>query len=115
MDALRENLDITAMVLGYPVMVVIFVLILWFGARAFRDITKIFSEMRYERRARRIAERHESNYEAEWALDLDSEIDEVEDYANVNTHDTDVLPHIPWQRHQTAELPQLYNYQEDLK
>lgn len=106
------------MVLGYPVLAVIFVLIAWFGARVFRDISKLYAEYRYERRYRYSEELEESNYEAEWALELDSELDELEDYANVNNHDTDRVTYIPFQRHQTAELPevqQLFNYQEDYK
>lgn len=97
MDALTANVNTAALVLGYPVLFIVVFILIWFGARTFRDIAKIFDEMRYERWKRKNAERDWGNIEASWALDLDP-------YSKgpINYHN-----------HQTLELPELTNSQED--
>lgn len=109
MDAILTNVNTTAMVIGYPVMAVIVFLILWFGTRIFRDITKIFNEMRYERWKRKNEERDWDNIEASWILEFDEDNmlpDIPQQRSQYNWHDTDVFP--------TLELhDQLYNFQED--
>lgn len=107
MDSILENVTTTATVLGFPVLAVIVILIGWFGTRIFRDISKVFNEMKYERWKRKHAERDWDNIEASWMLELDE----------------DNRPYIPEQRdvytrHDTLELPidfaeQLSNYREE--
>ena len=97
MDALKSNTATAALVLGYPVLFIIVVILFWFGARVFRDIAKIFDEMRYERWKRKNAERDWGNIEASWALDLDPE-----SQGPMNYHNNDTL-----------ELPELSNFKED--
>jgi hypothetical protein len=115
MHELKTEVDTAAMVLGYPVLAIVIVMLLWFAARLFRDITKIFDEMRYERWKRKNVERDWDNIEASWALEIDSELDEYPDPVQYFNHDTDVIPPIPWQRHDTADLSEVYNYQEELR
>ena len=108
MDAIIKDVNTTAMVIGYPVMAVIIFLILWFGTRLFRDICKIFDEMRYERWKRKHAERDWDNIEASWMLELpeDEYEPQIPTQREWNKHDTDVFP--------TLELQdQLYNFQEE--
>lgn len=102
MGTFIENVNTTATVLGYPVLVVILFMIGWFGTRIFRDLLKIFREMRYDRWKRMRVERDWDNIEASWMLELD------EDFGAPDRQYT----------HQTIEFPedfseQLYNYQED--
>lgn len=97
MDALKANVNTAALVLGYPVLFIIFCILTWFGFRMFRDIAKIFDEMRYERWKRKNAERDWGNIEASWALELDPDNDGPINYHN----------------HKTLELPELTNSQED--
>jgi hypothetical protein len=103
MDILRENLDTAAMVLGYPVLALVIFLTAWFGTRIFRDLLKIFREMRYERWKRMGVERDWDNIEASWMLELDEDYDYEEP--------------VQQYRHQTLELPdipeQLQRYRED--
>lgn len=113
MDVVIENVNTTAMILGYPVLAVIVFLIVWFGTRIFRDIGKIFNEMTYERWKRKNDERNESNTESSWMLELDEYFDEDEIALQQQNYDTDIFPRVPEQRHPTLELPQLYNVQED--
>lgn len=112
MDAVLENavnnVNTTAMILGYPVLLIIVILLGWFGTRIFRDVAKILNEMRYDRRKRNIAGRDWDNIEASFVLELDEDLRE---------------PYIPVQRdfndkHDTLVLPpdfgeQLFNYQEE--
>jgi hypothetical protein len=102
MDTFIENVDTTAMVLGYPILAVILFMIGWFGTRIFRDLLKILHEMRYDRWKRMNVERDWDNIEASWMLELDE----------------DFNPPDRQYRHHTIEFPedfseQLYNYQED--
>src|SRR5690349_170854 len=101
MDAFIDNVDTAAMVIGYPVLAVVMALTAWFGTRIFRDLAKIFREMRYDRWKRMRVEKDWDNIEASWMLELDEDNREpVQQY-----------------RHETLELPdiqdQLFNYQED--
>lgn len=95
------NVNTTAMVIGYPVLVIILFLMAWFGSRVFRDLLKIFSEMRYDRWRRKHEERDWDNIEASWMLELDEDNREPIRYF---THDTIELPDIS---------EQLYNYQQE--
>ncbi len=129
MDALIENVNTTAMVIGYPILAVILLLTGWFGTRIFRDITKLFNEMRYDRWKRKYDERTQTNAQSSWVLELDEYYDETEvalQHQNYDTDqfpvispelirdfETDVFARVPAQRHDTAELPQLFNYQEE--
>lgn len=101
MDAFIENVNTTAMVLGYPVFVIVVSLLVWFGTRIFRDLFKLFREMRYDHRTRYDERRDQDNLEASWMLELDE--------VNMDPVYEDKYP--------TLELPdirgQLYNYQED--
>jgi hypothetical protein len=97
-----ENVNTTAMVLGYPLLAGILILMGWFGTRIFRDLLKIFREMRYDRWKRMKVEHDWDNIEASWLLEYDeSDSDSViED------------------QYDTFEFPedfseQLYNYQEE--
>lgn len=113
MDAIVENVNTTAMVIGYPVLAIILILSVWFGARIFRAITKLFDEMKYERWKRRNEERDWDNIEASWVLQLDEYSNEDYRPVQYNNYDTDVFPAIPAQRHNTAELPMLSNFKEN--
>jgi hypothetical protein len=101
MDAFIENVNTTAMMLGYPVLVVVTFIVVWFGTRIFRDLIKIFREIRYDRWTRANDERDQDNFESSWMLELDE--------VNMDPVYEDKYP--------TLELPdiqgQLYNYQED--
>lgn len=101
MHELIKDVNTAAMVIGYPMLLVILFIIVWFGSRIFRDITKIFSEMKYERWKRKHEERDWDNIEASWMLELDE----------------DNLEPVRYFEHKTIELPdiseQLYNLQED--
>lgn len=101
MDAFIENVNTTAMMLGYPVLVIVIFLMMWFGSRIFRDLIKIFCEIRYDRRTRSNEEKDRDNHQASWMLELDE----------VN------MDPVYEDRYPTLELPdiqgQLYNYQED--
>lgn len=101
MDAFIENVNTTAMMLGYPVLVIITFMLVWFGSRIFRDLTKLFREMRYDRKTRTTESRNRDNVEASWMLELDE--------VNMDPVYEDKYP--------TLELTdiqgQLYNYQED--
>jgi hypothetical protein len=103
-----NNVNTTAMVLGYPVLAILVFLAVWFGSRIFRALVKLFDEMKYDRWKRRHSERDWDNIEASWMLELDE--DNREPYIPVqrNQHN----------RHDTIELPedfaeQLYNYREE--
>lgn len=125
MDELKTDVDTAAMVLGYPVIVIVTILAVWFGLRVLRDVNKIFNEMRYERWKRKNEERDLSNIISSWMLELDEDFYEDEHLNRFQRHDTDEfpaiqvrhdtneLPLIPPQRHDTVELTQLYNFQED--
>jgi hypothetical protein len=104
MDAILDNVTTSATVIGYPALLVVVLLLVWFGTRVFRDILKIFREMRYDRWKRMRIEKDWDNIEASWLL----EYDEDEEYQS----EEDL-----YHRHHTLELPdiqdQLYNYQEE--
>lgn len=102
METILEKVNAAAMVVGYPVLAVTLFLIGWFGTRIFRDLLKIFSEMRYDRWKRMKVEHDWDNIEASWLLEYDESNDEsvIED------------------KYDTFEFPedfseQLYNYQEE--
>lgn len=103
MDAFIEKVDTAAMVIGYPVLAVVVILTAWFGTRIFRDVAKIFREMRFERRMIADDKRNRSNQQASWMLELDE----------VN------LDPIYEDRYPTLELPdiprQLSNYKEQTR
>jgi hypothetical protein len=101
MDKFIENVNTTAMIIGYPVLGVILFMILWFGTRIFRDLLKILREMRYDRWKRMRVESDWDNIEASWMLELDEYDD---DPVRQQTYDTIELPDIS---------EQIQNYQEE--
>jgi hypothetical protein len=108
MDTFIERVNTASMVIGYPVLLVVVLLTGWFGTRIFRDLAKIFREMRYDRWKRMKVEKDWDNIEASWMLELD------EDYENPVIPE----PRSAYYRHHTLEFPEsfseeLYNYQEE--
>jgi hypothetical protein len=102
MDTFIERVNTASMVIGYPVLLVVVLLTGWFGTRIFRDVAKLFREMRYDRWKRMKVEKDWDNIEASWMLELDED---------------NQIP-VQQYRHHTMEFPEdfseaLANYEED--
>jgi hypothetical protein len=99
-DAIVEKVNSAAIVLGYPVLIFVFLVLAWACAMAVQGINKTFMIMQYDRQKRKNAERERDNLEASWMLtpDEDPDVSFEDHYA---TQDYSDLPE------------QLYDYQEE--
>lgn len=99
MEPIIENVNSTAQVLGYPVLVFVILVMAWACAMAVQGINKIIMSMQYDRKKRKDAERELDNITSSWLLDTPEE-----PTYQPGKHDTLDLSDIP---------DQLYDYQED--
>jgi hypothetical protein len=105
MGEIWESIKIASAVLGFPILVCIVLIVLWFAKRVFNDLQKLFREARWERKTHK---------------DEIPELGDIMAYAAYDAQETMkiYLDPIDSDREDTARLPvysdQFYNHQEDI-